>query len=97
MTKTPVAAGYAIKDIQGYAIYGTGLTVDAAWAEVVDLCGPFRNAAGDDIDPDAAYETDFKTIGATAAMMAYVEANGGAVRWVEVNGVACTIDEAEEE
>ena len=95
MNTTIEAVGYVIQDIQGNAIYGIGETVDEAWAMVVDGVGTFHYAYGDDIPADEAYNTQFKTYGATKALMDQVMANGGAIAWGVVQGVACTVAEAE--
>jgi len=90
MTAKIEAAGYMIQDIQGNAIFGIGETVDEAWAMVLD-------AYGNDIAPDEACETQFKTYGATAALMAQVKAQGGDIAWGVVRGVGCTVAEEEAE
>ena len=95
MTKTLEAAGYMIQDIQGNAIYGVGVTVDEAWAMVVKGAGPFFNRVGDEISNDEAYETQFKTYGATKALIDRVMERGGAISWGKVGGVACTDEEEE--
>ena len=89
------AAGYMIQDNQGNAIYGIGATVDEAWAMVVDGVGTFFDAYGNDIPADQAYETQFKSYGASAALMAQVKAEGGAIAWGVVRGIGCTIAEEE--
>lgn len=90
------AAGYMIQDKQGYAIHGIGATVDEAWAEVVANAGPFTNSAGDEITADEAFK-DFKVYGATAALIAQVKDEGGAIAWDVIGGVACTRHESEAE
>ncbi len=96
MTTKIEAVGYMIQDKQGNAIYGIGATVVEAWAMVVDGVGTFMDAYGNDIPADTAYETQFTTYGASAALMAKVEAEGGAIAWDVVQGVACTREEAEQ-
>lgn len=93
MTKTIEAAGYMIQDNDGRAIYGIGSTADEAWAQVVDGVGTFFDSHGNDIPSDQARQTQFKTRRASAALMAQVEAEGGAISWGVVRGVACTVDE----
>ena len=95
MTKMIEAAGYMIQDIQGNAIFGIGLTVDEAWAMVVDGVGAFFDAYGNDIPADQAYETQFKAYGVSAALMAQVNAEGGAIAWGRVRGIGCTVAEEE--
>ena len=95
MTIKIEAAGYMIQDKQGNAIYGIGETVEEAWAEVVDGAGPFFDAYGNEISDDDAYTTQFRTYGASAALMEKVKAEGGAIAWRVVGGVACTVAEAE--
>lgn len=93
MTTMIEAAGYMIQDKQGNAIYGIGQTVDEAWAMVVDGVGTFFDAYGNDIPADQAYETQFKAYGASAALIAQVKAQGGAIAWGVVRGVGCTVAE----
>lgn len=95
MTTTISAAGYMIQDRQGYAIHGIGETVDEAWAEVVAGAGPFFDAHGNERDAETAYLEEFTTYGATAALLAKVRAEGGAISWAVIGGVACTREEAE--
>lgn len=97
MEKTTMikAAGYMIQDIQGNAIFGVGTSVDEAWKMVVDGVGTFFNAYGDEKPADEAYTEDFKTYGATEALIAKVMAEGGAITWGVVDGVACTAAEEE--
>ena len=92
---TITAAGYIIQDLQGMAIYGAGKTVDEAWAQVVDGVRHFNNSYGDTITADEAYETQFKTYGASQALLDRVDDCGGAISWGRVGGVACTIEEEE--
>ena len=99
MTKITAAgymkpAGYIIQDKQGYAIFGAGDTVEQAWQQAMEA-GPFFDAFGNEKDPDAAYIEDFQTYGATAALIAKVQAEGGAIAWDVIQGVACTNEEAE--
>lgn len=93
MGKKIEAAGYMIQDIQGNAIYGVGETVDEAWAMVVDGAAPFFNRVGDVISNDEAYETQFKTYGATKSLIDRVMERGGAIAWGKIGGVACTEEE----
>jgi hypothetical protein len=95
MTTKPQAAGYIIQDKQGIAIHGFGETVGEAWAMVVDGAGPFFDAHGNEKADEQAYTEDFKTYGATAALIEQVRTEGGAIAWGLVAGVACTTDEEE--
>jgi hypothetical protein len=89
-------AGYMIQDAQGNAIYGIGSTVNEAWEMVADVVGStFFDAYGDPIPADHAYATQFKTYGATAALITQVQAEGGAIAWGVVDGIACTVTEEE--
>ena len=90
------AAGYIIQDKQGNAIYGAGATVDEAWQQVIDGCAPFFDAYGNEIDEGEAFTRNFKTYGATAALLAKVEAEGGDIAWDIVRGVACTREQGEQ-
>ena len=96
MTDTPIATGYMIQDIQGTAIYGIGSTVDEAWAEVVRDAGPFFDRYGEEIPDEEAFTTQFTAYGASAALLAQVEAEGGAISWKVVRGVGVTMEEATE-
>lgn len=88
------AAGYIIQDKQGNAIFGFGKTVDEAWSQVVREAGPFFDAYGNEKDDERAYTEDFKTYGATAALIEKVKQEGGAIAWSHVGGIACTREEA---
>jgi hypothetical protein len=89
------AAGYMIQDRQGNAIYGVGKTVDEAWEMAVDGAGPFFGPDGETVDNDWAYSNEFKTYGATAALIEQVMQSGGDCSWHIVSGVACTDAEGE--
>lgn len=71
------AAGYVIQD--QYAIYGVGSTVEAAWATAA--AGQFSET------------TETKAVAASEALLAQVAAEGGAIAWGVVDGVACTVAE----
>lgn len=90
------AAGYIIQDIQGNAIFGFGETVDEAWRMVVEGVGRFSDAYGNEVDPDVAYETQFRTYGATPRLLDLVAERGGNIAWRVVFGTACTLYEAGE-
>lgn len=93
--KTLTATGYIIQDKQGTAIFGYGETVGEAWAMVRDGAGPFTNAYGEPKDDERAFAEDFRTFGATAALIAKVQDDGGAIDWEVIGGIACTREEAE--
>jgi hypothetical protein len=88
--------GYIIQDDDGMAIYGIGKTVDEAWEEVVDENAPFFDRRGEPISNEEAFETQFKVYPATAALMAQVEDEGGAISWVTNDDIAMTDEEWEE-
>lgn len=90
------ASGYIIQDKQGNAIYGTGSTVVEAWAQVVAEAGPFMDAYGNEKDDERAFVEDFKAYGATAALIAKVKTEGGAIAWDVVRGIACVPGEADD-
>ena len=91
------SVGYIIQDNMGNAIFGFGATVDDAWAMVVDGAGPFFDADGDEKSEETAFDEDFQAYGATADLMAKVQADGGAIKWDVIGGVACTLAESEAE
>ena len=69
------------------AIYGTGKTLRAAKADA-------RKSLDQDTDLDTSLDIDYNV--ATAALIAQVEIEGGAIVWGEWNGIACTTEEADE-
>lgn len=79
---TLTATGYITQDKDGYAIWATGATAEEAEAATAEV------ATDGDI-------SGFKTYPATAALIAKVEAEGGAIAWDHVDGIACTCEEAE--
>lgn len=89
------ATGYIIQDRQGNAIFGYGATVDEAWAMVKEGADPFMDAYGNEKSDDRAFVEDFKTYGATDALIEKVKTEGGAIAWDVVGGVACTREEGE--
>lgn len=95
MTNMLESVGYMIQDIQGNAIYGIGTTVDDAWEMVVDSVGTFFDSYGNVIPTDQAYETQFKTYGATAGLMAQVMTDGGNISWCVLHGIGCNVAEME--
>lgn len=94
-TTTIFAAGYIVQDNDGIAIYGYGLTADEAWAMVVDGVRHFHNRVGDDVTAEEARHTQFKTLPASANLLALVADRGGAIAWGMVGGIACTCEEEE--
>lgn len=89
------STGFIFQDTSDYAIFGAGSTEAEAWAQVVDGVGQFHDFAGNDTTADDARETQFSCYPATAALLAQVEDEGGAIAWGVVDGIACTIDEEE--
>ena len=87
---------YVIYDIEKTAIYGTGATIDGAWKQVMDLCDrPVNGLTGEPVSDDEWFAR-FKVMGATAALIAEVESEGGNIAWCyNTDGVACTVAEAE--
>jgi hypothetical protein len=81
--------------MQGNAIFGTGESVDEAWAAVVKECGPWVNSDDEERDPEEVYENDFRAYGATRALLDQVQEQGGEISWRIVRGVACTVEEAD--
>lgn len=73
-------------------IYAVGETEDAAWAAACQA-GPFSDANGNDITDEEARDTQFIFFPATAALIAKVEAEGGAISFSIVKDTACLRDE----
>ena len=90
------AKGYMIQDNQGNAIFGVGESVTEAWRGVVRAMQSFTDAYGNTISSHEAYLTQFKVYGATAKLIAMVDALGGDISWRIVRGVACTVEEYEQ-
>lgn len=86
-------AGYIVQDRQSIAIFGAGLTVEAAWAMAADGAGPFRDAYGNELTDDDAFARYFRAYGATQELLDLVTRAGGALAWHVVGGVACTVAE----
>jgi hypothetical protein len=104
MTKF-VAAGYVVHDGNRpgggmAAIWGHGPTAEAAEADFrqvmtaaqVTILGPGEHVT--DRTENFTHASSYRTIPATAALLALVETMGGAVAWAVVDGIACTVDEA---
>lgn len=100
MTYTMTAAGYIINDNEGI-IYGTGATVDAAWADAEYAFRTARVALLDDDDDSTEQlgswtrRSGLTVHPASAALLAEVESKGGDLAWRKVGGVAVTRDEAD--
>ena len=77
------ASGWMVQDRDGYAIFGVGDTEEAAWAQVADGVGDEMNAA------------DFMAFEASSALIQQVNECGGQIAWAVIDGVACTISEAD--
>ena len=97
---TMTAAGYVVVDNE--AIWGLGETADAAWADMVDGMSRAGVSVVDEFEtddrgdyPDQTLASNFKIVPATAALLALVEAHGGAIAWRQCDGVACTKAEYE--
>lgn len=82
MTKTLTAAGFICSTPD--AIFGVGETAEAAEANAREWAQ----------DGDL---TGFKTMPSTAALIAKVEVEGGAISWDDSGSIACTREEADEE
>lgn len=76
------------------AIFGTGETAEAAWADAEQwMDDPVEDKDADELDSsDGPWARP-----ATAALLAEVAKRGGAISWGNVDGVACTKAEEEEE
>lgn len=97
MTKvtTIEAAGYIITDKNQEYIWGMGATVDEAWQMVIDGAGVFLDADGVERDDEEVFTTDYRTYGASAALIAQLWDFGGTIGWGKVGGVACTVEQEE--
>ena len=107
MTFSINAAGYIVHDNE--VIWGTGATADAAWEDFrtnMRAAGVVILAAGQDSGEyfeswtrlgSWTLESDHTISQATASLLADVEARGGAISWETIAGVACTVQEADEE
>jgi hypothetical protein len=90
-------AGFIVSD--DTAIWGTGATRDAAWADMLDNMSKVNIRVLTDGEEKAhEFESVTKAAGfqvkpATAALIAEVENNGGQFAWGEIGGIACTRDE----
>jgi hypothetical protein len=81
-------------DEHGIAIQAIGASADEALAAAIRDAGPLFDADGNDLcEADARQK--FIVRPATAALVAQVIAEGGAIRWGEIDGIACTVEEEE--
>lgn len=93
------ASGFIIADES--AIFGVGLTQEAAWADLkrgMTLAHIPHQSEVDTYDtycPKYWHEDNFTVLPATAALLADVEAHGGSIGFALVQGIACTGDEEE--
>ena len=91
-------AGFIIADAA--AIFGTGPTVETAWADLKNGMQTAHVPHQSDVDtedsdcPKHWAEDQFEVLPATAALLADVEQRGGGITWSVVDGVACTEAEA---
>jgi hypothetical protein len=81
-------------DEHGIAIQAIGATADDAISTAIRDAGPLFDADGNDLTDDQAREK-FVAMPATPALIAQVEAEGGAIAWGEIDGTACTVEEEE--
>lgn len=83
-------------------IYSTGATVDAAWAEARStLASAQVQLISDDADSTECFgswmrESDLRCHPASPRLVADVDDMGGAIGWRLRDGVAITVDEADE-
>ncbi len=90
-------AGYIAQDRDGYAIAGIGDTAEAARADALSNVGPWEDRDGNSVGadhPEFGFGAKYAIFPATAALLAKVAAEGGAIGWSVVDGIACTRDEA---
>lgn len=91
-------AGFIIADAA--AIFGTGPTVEMAWADLKNGMQTAHVPHQSDVDTEDTHcpkywsEDQFEVLPATAALLADVEQRGGGITWSVVDGVACTEAEA---
>jgi hypothetical protein len=93
------AAGFVVTDNE--CIHGYGATENEAWADMLNTMEQANIILLDD-DEDSSEqmgswtrESSMTILPATAALIADVEAKGGAIGWRMVGEVACTRDEYE--
>jgi hypothetical protein len=94
----PATAGYVVANNE--AIWGTGDTADAAWADALANMerGTVVVAEGEDPPEDGCpwiRARDYRIMPATTGLLVAVEGVGGDLCWDVVRGVACLPYEAE--
>ena len=102
MTKLK-SSGYVVIDKSHSAIWGTGATADAAWADFISE----RKMAGvevvDDINdakiscefPEQERMSNYEIFAATTALLNAVDKNGGNIAWTRLGVVLALPDEVE--
>ena len=83
---------FIAQDEYGIAIMSIGETEEEALAIAIKDAGPLFDADGNYLTDEDA-KKKFIVYPATDALIAQVEAEGGAIAWRIVDGVACTVDE----
>ena len=83
-------------DEHSMAIMSTGTTADEALATAIANAGPLFDAEGNELTDGQAREK-FIVMPATPSLIAQVEAEGGGVTWGEIDGTACTVDQASDQ
>lgn len=74
------------------AIQAIGPTAECALSAAIRDAGPLFDRNGNEM-PDEQAREKFFARPATAALIAQVQAEGGAIAWGEIDGTACTVDE----
>ena len=83
-------------DEHSIAIMSSGTTAEEALATAITNAGPLFDAEGNELTDDQAREK-FIVMPATPALIAQVEAEGGGIAWGEIDGTACTVDQASDQ
>ena len=83
---------FIAQDEYGIAIMSIGETEEEALALAIRDAGPFFDDDCNCISDEDAMKK-FSVYPATDALIAQVEAEGGAIAWRIVDGVACTVEE----
>jgi hypothetical protein len=87
------ASGYIVTDKEHTVIQATGKTADEAFDSFIEAVGCLFDNDGNELSREEAMDTVIIQP-ATAALLEYVEENGGAgISWSHVDGIACTRDE----
>lgn len=92
------AAGYIAQDRDGYAIAGMGATEAEARAHAMANLGPWEDRDGNSVGadhPEFGFGAKYAIFPATAALLAKVAADGGAIAWDVIDGIACARGEAD--